>query len=127
MRYVYDNQLYTPCDLKEANMLFTSDGEPAYYIVDVRGVEVGWIVKCYGEKHEGFHHFRNADLKILKLVPCKVAECAFNFRLKWVDESMIRLSGGAWAVVPTDLTDLGNIDFEFPDATFKATLDKQGA
>jgi hypothetical protein len=124
MRYVYDNSLYTPCDLKEAGMLFTSDGDPAYWIVDVRGVEFGWTVKCYGEQHEGFHHFRNADLKILKLVPCKVAECEFKFKLDW--KPVDQISTGAWVVGTTDLTDLANIDFEFPDATFKATLDKQG-
>jgi hypothetical protein len=124
MIWVHDEEIYVPCELEEANRLFTADGEYAYFVSETRKLVpvTEWIVKCYGENHDGHHYFRRKDVEILKLVPCKLAECSFNFKLQWMEVDEISI--GAWVVVPTDLTDLGNIDFDFPDVTFKATLDK---
>lgn len=122
MIYKHDNELYVPCELREANRLFTADGELAYWVSSTRDCVLlsEWVVQCYGDHHEGYHFFRAADLTILKLVPCKPAKCEFKFKLRWKDIDQI--SVGAWVMETNE--DFGNIDFQFPDATFTARLDK---
>lgn len=138
MIYKYDNELYVPCELGEASSLFTSDGEYGYHITQTRETvpPSEWAVRCYGEHHDGQHHFRKVDLAMLRLVPCKPAECAFKFKLESLSfDDLTRVvanqkglkwgdNHACWIVTPTDDTDLGNIDFEFPGATFTARLDK---
>ena len=122
MTYKHDGELYVPCELGEATRLFTADGQYSYQVAQIRKmVPISeWIVRCYGEHHDGQHHFRSVDLTMLKLVPGKLAECEFKFKLRWRD--IDEISVGAWVIETND--DLGNIDFQFPDTTFIARLDK---
>ena len=136
--FKHDNKTWQKCNIAEAELLFTPNGNGTYFIEEVntnpgRKSPKEWVVKCYRDQDEDTHKFNEYDLDFLGLTPCRVKTELFQFRLeslsykqlegklkskgdKWLDEHAM------WVVVPTDGTDFGNLDHMFPGQVFNVTV-----